>query len=63
MCLSTVYRDARKPENEILKNVMLIESKEGIITLTDILGREEKVRGEVVSADLTGGWVVVGPRA
>lgn len=62
MCLSTVYRSAKKPENEILKNVMLIECKEGVVTLTDIMGREEKIRGEIVSADLTGGTVVVEPK-
>ena len=42
---------------------MLIESHGGVVTLTDIMGREEKVPGEVVSADLTGGTVVVGPRS
>lgn len=63
MCLSTVYRGEKKPENEILKNVMLIECRNGVVTLTDIMGREEKVPGEVVSADLTGGCVVVGPRS
>ncbi len=63
MCLSTVYREEKKPENEILKNVMLIESKDGIVTLTDILGREEKIKGEVVRADLTGGTVVVAARS
>ena len=62
MCLSTVYRGAKKPENEILKNVMLIEGKEGVVTLTDIMGREEKINGEIVSADLTGGCVVVAPK-
>ena len=59
MCLSTVYRGEKKPENEILKNVMLIECREGVVTLTDIMGREEQLRGEIISADLTGGTVVV----
>ena len=59
MCLSTVDRGDKKPGNEILTNVMLIDAKNGEITLTDILGREAKVRGEVVHADLTGGCVVV----
>ncbi len=63
MCLSTVYRGSKQPENEILKNVMLIECSNGVVTLTDIMGWEEKVPGEVVSADLTGGTVVVGPRS
>ena len=62
MCLSTVYRGATAPENEILKNVMLIECSDGVVTLTDIMGREEKIRGEIKSADLTGGTVVVAPK-
>lgn len=63
MCLSTVYRGEKKPENEILKNVMLIECREGVVTLTDIMGREEQLRGEIISADLTGGTVVVQPKS
>lgn len=62
MCLSTVYRGSKKPENEILKNVMLIECKDGVVTLTDIMGREERITGEVASADLTGGTVIVAPK-
>lgn len=62
MCLSTVYRGSKKPENEILKNVMLIECRDGVVTLTDIMGREEKIAGEVASADLTGGTVIVAPK-
>ena len=63
MCLSTVYRGEKKPETEILKNVMLIECREGVVTLTDIMGREEQLRGEIISADLTGGTVVVQPKS
>ena len=56
---STVYRGAKTPDNVILKNVMLIECNQGVVTLTDIMGREVNVEGEIVSADLTGGTVVV----
>ena len=63
MCLSTVYRGAKTPENVILRNVMLIECSQGIVTLTDIMGREEKIEGEIVSADLTGGTVVVAAKS
>ena len=59
MCLSTVYRGEKTPENVVLRNVMLIECAGGVVTLTDIMGREEKIQGEIVSADLTGGTVVV----
>lgn len=62
MCLSTVYRGAKTPENVVLRNVMLIECSQGVVTLTDIMGREEKLEGEIVSADLTGGTVVVAPK-
>ena len=59
MCLSTVYKNEKKPENEVLKNVMRIECSDGKVTLTDIMGREAVVAGEVFSADLTGGTVVL----
>lgn len=62
MCLSTVYRGSKEPGNEVLKNVMLIECSDGVVTLTDILGREERLEGEIVSADLTGGTVVIAPK-
>ncbi|MBQ3304325.1 MAG: CooT family nickel-binding protein [Clostridia bacterium] len=63
MCLSTVYKIEKRPENEVLKNVMLIQCEGGVVTLTDIMGREERIEGEIASADLTGGTVVVRPRA
>ncbi len=59
MCLSTVYKNEKKPENEVLKNVMKIEYENGIVTLTDIMGREARVEGELMSADLTAGYVVL----
>ena len=63
MCLSTVYRIEKRPGNEVLKNVMLIQCENGVVTLTDIMGREERIEGEIASADLTGGTVVVRPKA
>ena len=43
----------------VLQNVMLISCEGGRVTLTDIMGREAVVEGEVLSADLTGGTVVL----
>ena len=63
MCLSTVYKIEKRPENEVLRNVMRIECEGGVVTLTDIMGREERIEGEIASADLTGGTVVGRPRA
>lgn len=63
MCLSTVYKREKRPENELLTNVMLIECRDNIVTLTDIMGREVTIEGEIASADLTGGTVVVRPKS
>ena len=59
MCLSTVYKNEKAPENVVLGNVMLIQCEGGKVTLTDIMGREAVVEGEILSADLTGGTVVL----
>ena len=63
MCLSTVYKNEKTPENMVLQNVMLISCENGRVTLTDIMGREAVVEGEVLSADLTGGTVVLRTKA
>ena len=63
MCLSTVYKNEKDPANVVLGNVMMITCDNGKITLTDIMGREAVVEGEILSADLTGGTVVVKTKA
>ena len=63
MCLSTVYKNEKTPENEILKNVMTITCENGFVTLTDSLGREAVVEGELLRADLTGGTGVLRTKA
>ena len=59
MCLSTVYRNEKNADNIVLQNVMLIECEGGKVKLTDILGREAVLDGELKSADLTGATVIV----
>ena len=63
MCLSTVYKNEKTPENEDMKTVMTITCENGLVTLTDILGREAVVEGELLCADLTGGTVVLRTKA
>ena len=63
MCLSTVYKNEKTPENVVLGNVMQITCDNGKVTLTDIMGREAVVEGEIISADLTGGTVVLRTKA
>ena len=63
MCLSTVYKNEKTAENVVLGNVMMITCDNGKVTLTDIMGREAVVEGEILSADLTGGTVVLKTKA
>ena len=63
MCLSTVYKNEKTPENVVLGNVMMITCENGKVTLTDIMGREAVVEGEILTADLTGGTVVLKTKA
>jgi len=59
MCLSTVYKKNRSPENLVLNNVQRIEERDGVIVLTNIMDQEVAVEGRIVMADLIGGVVVI----
>ena len=59
MCLSTVYRGARTPENIVMNNVQSIEVQPGQVLLTDLMERQMVIVGSLVSVDLVGGSAVV----
>ena len=59
MCLSTVYKNKREPENVVMRNVMRIECKDGCVVLTDLMDRQVAVEGKLLEADLVEGFVVV----
>ena len=59
MCLSTVYKNAQTAENVLMKNVMRIECKDGCVILTDLMERSMAIEGELVSANLVDGFVIV----
>ena len=59
MCLSTVYKNAQTAENILMKNVMRIECKDGCVILTDLMERSVAIEGELVSANLVDGFVIV----
>ena len=59
MCLSTVYRNHLQPEDIIMKNVMTIENKDGVIVLTDLMERQVAVEGTLEKANLVDGYVVI----
>ena len=59
MCLSTIYRDKVEQDNMLMKNVRMIEYRDGSIILTDLLERQLSIEGELVMANLTDGVAVI----
>lgn len=59
MCLSTVYRNSLKPEAVIMRNVMTIECKDGLVILTDLMERRVAIEGQLEQANLVDGYVIV----
>ena len=59
MCLSTVYKNKLAPEMVMMKNVMRIESKDGMVILTDLMERQMAVEGTLEMANLVDGVAVI----
>ena len=59
MCLSTVYRNTLTPDAVVMKNVMTIESKDGVIVLTDLMERQVAIEGTLEKANLVDCYVVI----
>ena len=59
MCLSTVYRNTLAPEAIILKNVMTIECKDGMVILTDLMERQVAIEGTLERANLVDGIAII----
>ena len=59
MCLSTVYKNTKSPETVVMKNVMCLECKDGLVILTDLMERTVAIEGVLESANLVDGFVIV----
>ena len=59
MCLSTVYKNKLAPEMVMIKNVMRIECKDGMVILTDLMERQMAVEGTLEMANLVDGVAVI----
>ena len=59
MCLSTVYKNTLTPEAVVMKNVMRIECKEGVVILTDLMERQMAIEGTLEMANLVDGVAIV----
>ena len=59
MCLSTVYKSEKAPQNILMSNVQKIDLQDGQILLTDLMDREMVIVGKLLSVDLVGGVAIV----
>ena len=59
MCLSTVYKNEKTPQNVVMSNVQRIDLQDGQILLTDLMDREMVIVGKLLSVDLVGGVAIV----
>ena len=59
MCLSTVYKNAKTPEAIVMKNVMSLECRDGLVILTDLMERQVAIEGTLERANLVDGYVIV----
>ena len=59
MCLSTVYKNEKSPQNMVMSNVQRIDVQDGQLLLTDLMDREMVIVGKLLSVDLVGGVAIV----
>lgn len=59
MCLSTVYKNEKKPETMVMNNVMSIRCEEDTVILTDLMERSVAIQGYLESANLVDGFVII----
>ena len=59
MCLSTVYKNTMEEASVVMRNVMRIECREGVVALTDLMDRTVEVPGQLPEANLVDGFVII----
>ena len=59
MCLSSVYEMSGGDKNLVCEYVSNIQTLDGEVIMTDIVGAETKIRGEVTSIDLVKNIIIV----
>ena len=59
MCLSTVYEIRDGSESLVREYVSAINLDDGVITLTDIMGEEIAVNGNLKSIDLAKNIIII----
>ncbi len=59
MCLSKVYANKIEADTLLLSNIQKINFDDDSVIFTDLLERETRIKGRLLSADLVGGKVIV----
>ena len=59
MCLSTVYKNKMEEASVVMRNVMRIECRDGMVILTDLMDRTAVIEGQLEQANLVDGFVIV----
>ncbi len=59
MCLSTVYKNEKRDDAIVMRNVMSIRCEDTTVILTDLMEHTVAVEGRLVSANLVDGYVIV----
>lgn len=59
MCLATVYDEKMDSGRILCRNITKIEVDGDLIKLFDIMGNETLYQGRIVSAELSGGAVIL----
>ncbi len=59
MCLSTVYDRSDGQRTQIAKNVASVQTQDGKLVFTDIMGVNTVVDAEIVSVDLMDNYIDV----
>jgi len=59
MCLSAAYTVNKDVETLVAKFVSQIEIKDGVVTLTDVMGATTEIPGELYAVDLINNTVKI----
>ena len=63
MCLSTAYLNKKDKEHVAAEYVAKIHTVGRKITLTDVMGFDTEVDGEILFVDLNGGVIIIDTQA
>ena len=59
MCLSTVYKNEKREDAVVMRNVMAITCQDSTVILTDLFENTVAIEGKLLSANLVDGFVIV----